>query len=733
MSDSVAFHAQLAAIIDVLAVSAVAEISKLVDDGYALLRLEVSQSHKQNEVLKRRLRMMEHRVARGLIQVERAGLQDNLVNNRTGVQIFGRSKKMTEGCFVTEEGLLGKGMNITHWSDGEPPAGHEGCTPGQPVTSRVRPAEVEKTKPKLSLIKSEKSEEDPRHGETLREPKSSGEIFPPGAVEWRAGSREKRPVQETQNKPANHTEELTEQHRTRRAVWEIASIMEVLANAAVAEICQVVDDGYAVLRLEMSQYQKENKALKRRLQVMERQTARRCAERGGTRATVLNTRFADGAQGCRKLRETTRAEGHFQAVERVLGKRIDISLKRDDQLIVLDEEDTPAEPVARSDGVTSHQNAASTACAEMEEGRTDSLLIKEETLKENHQGELKNGEEREVESKAGNGGSPRGAEPQTASAKQEKLNDQQPRAKHGVWEVSGLESGLVADAEKESLKSLQHRGPEPRTQRPNRLDSEFVMFERPGQLGSYCTQGGAVTETEDPCCSYSTETGPQSLSYHSEMRSFSVTEEGAGNSLSPLGPLDWKPDIVVVDSTPVKLEPERPSTWNTAAILGMGNAQQGPFEGIGESGEMLPESVSSICLPPVQMTEGEKASNGTRHRVNASEKRLFYTYFERGFGRGKDNGMQQTVNTEERQFVCTQCGKHFAHSANLKRHQRVHTGEKPYSCTQCEKRFSHQHQLKMHQRVHTGERPFNCTHCGKRFTQSSHIKRHLLVHTGELM
>jgi hypothetical protein len=50
---------------------------------------------------------------------------------------------------------------------------------------------------------------------------------------------------------------------------QIASIMEVLANAAVAEVCKLVDDDYAVFRLEITQSQKENSALRRKVQLLE--------------------------------------------------------------------------------------------------------------------------------------------------------------------------------------------------------------------------------------------------------------------------------------------------------------------------------------------------------------------------------------------------------------------------------------------------------------------------------
>lgn len=59
------FHAQLAAIMEVLANTAVAEICELVDSGYSLLQLEISRSRRENEVLRRKLRLMELRTARG--------------------------------------------------------------------------------------------------------------------------------------------------------------------------------------------------------------------------------------------------------------------------------------------------------------------------------------------------------------------------------------------------------------------------------------------------------------------------------------------------------------------------------------------------------------------------------------------------------------------------------------------------------------------------------------------
>ncbi|XP_058239604.1 zinc finger protein 543 isoform X2 [Hemibagrus wyckioides] len=50
---------------------------------------------------------------------------------------------------------------------------------------------------------------------------------------------------------------------------QIASVMEVFANAAVAEICKVVEVSYTELQMEILKGQKENTLLKRRLKMVE--------------------------------------------------------------------------------------------------------------------------------------------------------------------------------------------------------------------------------------------------------------------------------------------------------------------------------------------------------------------------------------------------------------------------------------------------------------------------------
>lgn len=97
MSNSVAFHTQLASIMEVLANAAVAEICELVDNGYAVLHLEISRSQKENESLRRKLRLMEMKVARASA-LRAAGLGSSIfANSRTRAYLGNELKRVQSG------------------------------------------------------------------------------------------------------------------------------------------------------------------------------------------------------------------------------------------------------------------------------------------------------------------------------------------------------------------------------------------------------------------------------------------------------------------------------------------------------------------------------------------------------------------------------------------------------------------------------------------------------------
>lgn len=60
-----AFHSQLTSIMEALTRAAVTEICELMDDSYAVLQLELSRSHQENEALRRKLELIESIIVRG--------------------------------------------------------------------------------------------------------------------------------------------------------------------------------------------------------------------------------------------------------------------------------------------------------------------------------------------------------------------------------------------------------------------------------------------------------------------------------------------------------------------------------------------------------------------------------------------------------------------------------------------------------------------------------------------
>ncbi|XP_021430828.2 uncharacterized protein LOC110498500 isoform X2 [Oncorhynchus mykiss] len=114
---------------------------------------------------------------------------------------------------------------------------------------------------------------------------------------------------------------------------QIASIMEVLANAAVANICKLVDDDYAVFRMEINQSQKENRSLRRKL--LELKVARERAERT-MRERVLAIR-PSSVKISDRYRGTARGEGNLTGGHRSFVKPAAHKTWKDDQPITVDE------------------------------------------------------------------------------------------------------------------------------------------------------------------------------------------------------------------------------------------------------------------------------------------------------------------------------------------------------------------------------------------------------------
>ncbi|XP_042186469.1 early growth response protein 1-like [Oncorhynchus tshawytscha] len=495
---------------------------------------------------------------------------------------------------------------------------------------------------------------------------------------------------------------------------QIASIMEVLANAAVAEICKLVDDDYAVCRLEITQSQKENRGLRRKLQLLELKVARERAERT-MRERVLGSR-PRSVKILDRYRGMTRGEGHLTEGHRSFVKPAGHNTWRDDQPITVDE---------GSGTSTQHVIVIESAAAEV----AGSGVKQERT-----EGEKDPRHSRDNQT-GGSEAPPVATEnPTTAPA--------QPRTRHSITEVSGTQNAVLKSATDTKTLTVTHRllhtGSDHRSE-PERLgarrlgvppapSSDYLPVFHQSQRMVHSSGLGESLDTgsDDPSCSYSTELDPGNMPLGLEIQ----TDLSRGDwnryssSVYSEGCLDKKGEGLVVDEVTMKLEGDVPPTWNADSNLGDGHSQGRDFLDYRESLETNPNVTTHSPLhlfrdhDPVSTSMGpsDLHSHVLFHQVLNSNDR------DRAQAQG---GGATSGNSKEKRFSCTQCHMRFTEAGTLKRHQRVHTGEKPYNCPQCEKRFSRQDHLKMHLKIHTGERPFACTHCGKRFSERSYLKIHL--------
>ncbi|XP_023142052.1 zinc finger protein 35 isoform X2 [Amphiprion ocellaris] len=86
-------------------------------------------------------------------------------------------------------------------------------------------------------------------------------------------------------------------------------------------------------------------------------------------------------------------------------------------------------------------------------------------------------------------------------------------------------------------------------------------------------------------------------------------------------------------------------------------------------------------------------------RSSLCEKRFSCSYCDKSFTRFSQLKEHLRSHTGEKPFSCMQCGRSFTKQCNLIRHAVVHSGEKPHECTLCGKCFTQRSSLKSHQKT----------------------------------
>ncbi|XP_041727959.2 uncharacterized protein LOC121558630 isoform X2 [Coregonus clupeaformis] len=687
MSGSVVeFQGQIASIMEVLANAAVAEICKIVDDGYAVVHLEISQSHKENEFLRRKMKLMELQVAR--LRAEKTKSSEGSVHNRFhGIRLLNRhsnrEKAMTGPTWQSRARLSNRSFgNSSIQRDRQPiDVDQEDVSPSKHMdaTSDEQSAETEEGEPDLLIIKEEGVADD----------QDSRTSHPARTVE---GSREL-----TTQPAAATTEDPAFQPSGPRG--NNNNYNNTAMESGEPDLLIIKVEGEADDQDSRSSHPARTVEGSREL------TTQPAA------ATTEDPAFqSSGPRGNNYNNTAMEQSGETEDGEPDL-LIIKVEGEADDQ----DSRSShPARTVEGSRELTTQPAAATTEDpalqpsgprgnnynnTAMEVSGSYAVVLQSETGTVNqgtqqHTGIELRAERQSLDTKCDMN--------RDLTLLRDSLNQ--------VWrEVVVTDDGASAAHTKVMDLGSGPVGPEMQTSsaieiRSVRLENHRFHSSSEHVIVIDSVSSGQQVDRDFEWGQVGTATTPQVNG--------TGNKQGVGvfNRNAPMIHLDS-----MRDNTTLLVAPAfHPTEKNTGTRPDTGNA--------GEANK------ASWCSLASLHRHSEIPGRGAQQPAHPSLPDGYFRPSATTSSHSSNFATHIRPGTVERPYGCPSCHKKFVHESDLRRHVVIHTRKQAFACTLCEKSFVSPSKLQVHQNVHTGEKPFSCAQCGRRFSHSSNLRRHQKLH-----